>query len=329
MQTFCRDDAAEILREIGYIGLDKCMNAIAKEYQLSERFLLQMGHQLDIYTLSGLIPMSVRVYEKYYKRLQWEKVSELIKLDHAGIDFVMKHLDMIDIPTIIRRMEQHPDEGALSYLIDIAIHNGIMTAELWDIVSHNMRVSSKFMRKYELYLNWYILSENRNIPEDLILKYANKLNWRVIWNTRHLTEATIKSLILSAYAECAIDWCLISSTQELSEEFLELYKEELDWCIVSEYQKMSYKFLIYHRDRICLDRLLKNHAIDQATIDKYVATFDDPNVDPDPDDDNDLKWEDFVDGDPEIPAPPIPNPPTGEGSGSGSNSGDMEWEGFN
>ena len=310
MQTFCRDDASEILREIGSIGLDKCMNAIAKEYPLSERFLLQMGHLVDIYTISGLQPMSVNVYKKYHNRLNWDVVSQLIKLDPVGIDFIMKNLEYVNIPTIIRRMERHRDEHSLSYLIDLAIHKDVMTEELWDVVSKNIHVSSEFMRKYKLYINWYLMSSNRNIPEDMLLAYANKLNWRVIWNTRQLSEELIVKLIDSSYADCAIDWPLICSTQVLSEAFMKYYRKELDWCIVSEYQNMSYTFMMYNRDKVCVDRLLKNHTIDQATIDKYLANFNNPEADPDePNNSDDPEWGAFDDV---VPPIPTPKPPVDE-----------------
>jgi hypothetical protein len=89
MQTYCRRDAALILDEIGRIGIDKCMNALASEYDLSDKFLMETGHLLDIYTLSGIIPMDIAVYNKYIDRLDWVGVTNNIKLDIKGIDFAM------------------------------------------------------------------------------------------------------------------------------------------------------------------------------------------------------------------------------------------------
>jgi hypothetical protein len=90
--------------------------------------------------------------------------------------------------------------------------------------------------------------------------------------------------------------------------------------------------MIYHRDRICVDRLLKNHAIPQADIDKYIANFNDPDADPeDPDMGEEPEWGGFDDSTPEVPPVPTPKPPKPPKppvDSDGEDSDDMYWEEF-
>lgn len=322
MQTYCRDDAAIILQELGHIGLDNVCNIISSpKCKLSDKFLMKLSHLLDIYTLSGKQPMGTCVYDMNVRRLNWDGVSSFIEFNNAGNDFIVKHVDEVNLPVIISRMsnENYKVMHTFSYLIDKAFARGEMTDKLWKEVSNNSNITSKFMRKYELYLDWYVLSSNPEIPEDLILKYESKVDWSIIWRTKKFSDETLTDIVTNYMHVCNFNWTLISTFQTLSEEFIDKYKDNVDWCAVSEYQNMSYKFLRQHKDLIVLEKLLRNHVIDKSIIDNFVKNYEVPVTD-DEFDDSGLDWGDFDDS-----TKPAPTP--GDNTG-GDNSIDQDWEDF-
>lgn len=273
MQTYCRHDAALILDEIGRLKLDNCMNVIATKYKLSDRFLMEMGHLLDIYTLSGMMPMDTIVYNKYIDRLDWEGVTKHIKLDVRGIDFIITNIDKISTSILCRLGELDDlDCTTLSVIINHYLGKNAMTEEDWKTVSKYKFLDSEFLRSYEKYLDWCEVSKNnRNIPIDLILKNVDDLHWRDIWFFYKFKENELVAIINKLLERgFFIDGGAISSTQTLSEPFMDAYADILNWTNISEYQKMSYDFLNNHLDKINLFHLDKNCVTDRDIIDRFI-----------------------------------------------------------
>ena len=279
MQTYCRGDASAILDEIGRIGLDKCANQLAKEYQLSNDFIINLGHLLDINTLSGMMPMSVEAYRKYISRINWKGVMDHIKYDEIGIDFLLENISEVT-PDILYHMgdAEYKSCDVLSTFINHFMGNEMMTEEHWFIVSGYDYINSVFMRRYEQYLNWRKISENNtNIPTDLLIAHAGILDWRNIWHEYKFSESELEKIIDAMTGALAyFDWCSISSDQDLTEAFMDKYANNINWAFIAMYQNMSYDFLIRHKSRINIGDLLKNMVTDRAIIDKFISEYTAP-----------------------------------------------------
>ena len=276
MQTYCRHDAAAILEEIGRIGLDKCIDQIANEYKLSDKFLMEMGHLIDIFELSSKIPMDVSVYKKYANRLDWNGVTSNIELDIKGIDFLLKNIDKVT-PAIFDRMSstEFIDCNTLTFIINHFLGHNKMEKEYWEKVSKYEYIDSVFMRKYDQYLDWYVLScKNKNIPIDLIILHATELNWRTMWFNYKFSEEDLNTIIKTLTDKVFhVDWCAISSNQTLTEKFMDVHEHELNWNMISEYQNMSYEFMYDHAHVINLLHLDRNIITDRTTIDRFLNEF--------------------------------------------------------
>jgi len=79
-------------------------------------------------------------------------------------------------------------------------------------------------------------------------------------------ELKIKELKLDDHIFSFISW----STNLLSENFMEKFKDSLNWMYLTQYQKMSLDFLIKHNDKILVGSLEKNKEIDKDVIDKFL-----------------------------------------------------------
>lgn len=273
MQTYCRHDAAVILDEIGSIGLDKCMNAIVSEYNLSNRFLMEVGHLLDMHALSDAIPMGINVYNKYIDHLNWAGVTKHIELDIKGIDFIMANVDKITNDIFDRLLEvDNLDCITLSVIINQFMGKNMMTKENWDTVSKYKFLDSVFLRSYHQYLDWCEVSKiNKNIPFDLIIAYMDDIHWREIWfNYKFRIDELVTIVNKLMEKGFHVDGGLISSTQVLTEDFMNTYSKILNWTNISEYQKMSYDFLMNHLEEINLFHLDKNCVTPREVIDKFI-----------------------------------------------------------
>lgn len=291
MQTYSRHIASYILDEIGRIGLDKCFNKIAEAYPLSDRFLMEVGGLLDMYTLSSNSPMDVMVYNRYKAQLNWEGVTEHIKLDRKGVDFLAENADKVTPIIFIRmRTAEYKDCEALSTIIKYYLGNVLMKNEYWKEISTYEWLTAEFIEMYEQYLDWYLLSQNiSDIPMTMILAHKNDVDWRTVWVNYKFTDKQLNKLIaMLDKSSIYIDWCLISSCQQLSESFMNQHSTRLNWAYLSEYQYMTLEFMKMHNDDIVTTQLLKNQVIPKETIDAFLR-YDDA-------DDNEeeiVEWEEF------------------------------------
>lgn len=284
MQTYCRDDAATILEEIGRIGIDKCVNEISNKYTLDTRFLLKLGHLIDIYTLSGKMPMDVDVYKKYKDRLDWVGVTNNIKLDVKGIDFLIANIEKVTESIFDRLGElRHTDCHTVSAIVNYFLGRNKMETAYWDKVSSYRHLDSLFLRKYDRYINWYIAStNNRHIPVDIIIVHSDKMNWRNIWFNYKFKDEEMFDIVRSLTDNMLnIDWCSISANQNLSENFMNTYADMLNWDIISEYQNMSYEFLVNHASEINLFYLSRNMITSREIINKFLFEYNNGNLNPD------------------------------------------------
>ena len=280
MQTYSRNMAAYILDEIGRIGMDKCFNKIAESYPLSTRFLMEMGNLLDMYTLSSITPMDVKVYERYNKRLNWVGVTSQIELDQRGIQFLVKNVDKVD-PVIFDRMVDpfFEDCGALSEIINYFLGRVMMKDEYWCKVSTYEWLDEEFLRTYDQYLKWYTVSQNNLcIPTDMIINHKADIDWVSMWINYGFTDEELRMIIGELEKDSMyIDWCTVSANQPMTEEFMAEYSDKLNWVNVSEYQSMSLEFMKEHSTKLNTYQLLKNQVTPKEDVDSFMIWYNSDN----------------------------------------------------
>lgn len=80
-------------------------------------------------------------------------------------------------------------------------------------------------------------------------------------------EFKIKELKLDDHIFSFISW----STDLLSENFMEKFKDSLNWMYLTQYQKMSLDFLIKHNDKILVSWLEENKKINKNIKNKFIS----------------------------------------------------------
>ena len=78
--------------------------------------------------------------------------------------------------------------------------------------------------------------------QDIINKYNN--NWIEISKSKDITEDFIETF------KNKIEWYEICSKRKLSEKFMRKYKNNISWFTVSEYQKLSEDFIREFQDEV-------------------------------------------------------------------------------
>lgn len=105
------------------------------------------------------------------------------------------------------------------------------------------QLSDKFLKEiffynYPLYEKWIYKNDKNYNAFDFIVVYQK------------LSESFLEMLISKKHIIDYPDWQIISETQNLSENFIRKYKNELWWSCISAYQKLSDVFIIEMSDYI-------------------------------------------------------------------------------
>lgn len=159
----------------------------------------------------------------------------------------------------------------------------------WNIISTRILPES-FIREHESKLSWMLLMRNSIVDiehsKQFFVDFGNKINWEFIVRGKFLTEEFIEK------HQENLDWLKIVEYQRLSEKFIRKHLDKLDfkalakyqilsqkfitefsdvlpWYLISENQKLSKTFIKKNKDKIVLERLIKNFNINFFTDEEY------------------------------------------------------------
>ena len=62
----------------------------------------------------------------------------------------------------------------------------------WFLIAEEMKLSEKFIEKFENYVDWDFISCYQNLSEEFIIKHQDKLTWKYIFSRQKLSEKFIR-----------------------------------------------------------------------------------------------------------------------------------------
>lgn len=116
----------------------------------------------------------------------------------------------------------------------------------WDNISKKDNLSYNFIIKYKKYINWYSIINNRHYNEKIFARCIDCIPLYKLITSRKLSEEFIEKYIVTTDKY----WEEISRFQNLSESFMDKYKDKLNWDMMMISQAMSEEFIISHIDYI-------------------------------------------------------------------------------
>jgi hypothetical protein len=120
----------------------------------------------------------------------------------------------------------------------------------WQVISREPRIphgvlTDNFVQHFDKYLDWELLSLNYLFTVEMLRIYFHRVNWNHILKRQRFTENILMEMIPLINNCC---WEVISKFQNLSEAFIDNYKDDVDWEIIFESQKVSGMFLKEHEE---------------------------------------------------------------------------------
>jgi len=257
-------------------------NILCKYQTLSESFMDKYFYKLDTNSIVYYQKLSEPFIEKYSDKLNW---SLICYCQEFSGPFIEKHLEKI----IWDRIQYNTlSIEAMKYIIDNnvvkhqKIHDEIVdiykkktkktkspriihVSEWSDInIIDPKKLSSKaicdILRFYRFDISF--INENTDIfPFDSLCDYQDI--------TEEIIEKYIKGNRLTD-----LSWYYIVSTQKLSEQFIEKYKDNLEWRKVCRYQDLSEKFIEKYKDKVYWSIIIESQKISQSFIDRHIDKID-------------------------------------------------------
>ena len=269
---------------------------ISMNQKLSEPFIEKFAYTVVWGCIFTNQTLSEPFIEKYADKADWYKISEHQTLSES---FIEKYSDKVIWDLI-------PQNQTLSEPFIEKFADKLN----WSEISEHQKLSESFIEKYADKVDWYSISKYQKLSESFIEKYADKLNWERVSENQMLSEEfkqkhwaqlypglpnphieqnnvnVEKENNMTEYEKGLreriasgeeIDWEGLSGSKDfnqLSNEFVKEFADELDWGSISEYQKLSESFIEKYADRVDWDWISAVQTLSEAFIEKYSDKVD-------------------------------------------------------
>jgi len=124
------------------------------------------------------------------------------------------------------------------------------------------------IRKYDTYWDWTQISKAR-LSEELIEEYSYFVDW---------TEVSMHSKLSEDFIELHrndVNWDKISEWQKgLSEKFIRSFSDRVNWKEISKNQTLSEKFMIEFKDKIDWFNVSKSQKLSEAFMSQFKNLLD-------------------------------------------------------
>jgi hypothetical protein len=153
----------------------------------------------------------------------------------------------------------------------------------WEDISRTI-LTQEFIINFKDYLDWHILNNQfqcKYYPKEFFTEYFinqtyDKLSLSIIMITFSFDEEFIKNIsekinIIDEYGEI---WNCISHNQNLSEDFIREFQNNVGWYCISEYQKLSEDFIIEFQNKIIWFIISRSQVLSEKFIKKFQDKLD-------------------------------------------------------
>lgn len=118
----------------------------------------------------------------------------------------------------------------------------------WSLISQEPRfphgvLSDSFVQRFDTFMDWELLSLHYIFTIEMLRMYFHRVNWFHVLKRQRFSEEILVEMI-PTFNNCC--WKEICKYQNLSESFIENYKDHLDWNLIFEHQQTRGIFLKEH-----------------------------------------------------------------------------------
>lgn len=133
---------------------------------------------------------------------------------------------------------------------------------LRQIISNYSHWSADFLIRFQEYMLPHAVAISDNLTDEVIEKCGTVINWRLISLHRELTEEFIDK-----YKD-KLDWNSVCC-RDIDINLLDKYSSYLNWDMISMWSQLTRKFVIKHKDKLDLNMLIKKKYL------KKCSSYDD------------------------------------------------------
>lgn len=200
--------------------------------------------------------LSEEFMDKYSNYLFWD---DLCKHQQMSEDFIENHLNKIYPKPLL-------DRGLISerflrkYAFDIN----------WKTISNSLApLSIDFLREFKDKIDWSRYMCYHTLTEQLIEEFGDVIPWAYVPGRIKMSEKFIRRhrLELEKYYSC---WSQICEHQELSEPFIEEFKDKVNWKVISYKQKLSKEMIHKYANKLEWRYIVANQKLDQKFIKDHI-----------------------------------------------------------
>lgn len=143
----------------------------------------------------------------------------------------------------------------------------------WSLISQEPKfpegvLTDSFVQRFDTHMDWEQLSIHYFFTVTMLRMYFHRVNWIHILQRQQFSEEFLVEMA-SNFNNC---WEVISKYQNLSEGFIEQFKDKLDWQVLFEHQRLTGKFLREHNDYLSFVKFYENNSDNTTTTDYKSGT---------------------------------------------------------
>lgn len=214
--------------------------------------------------------LTFSLMKEFQKFIIWSKASVRQSLSYKAIDHFAKILDW----QMVSRFQ---------YLPEWMIRKHSKRVE-WKEISRYQRLSEPFIKVFENKVDWGMISAFQPLSMKFIWEYVDEIEPELIFQYQSLNEKDIAELMTyfrTTYDKMCIHafWNSISWHSNLSEKFIETFKNELNWYGISHFQKLSEEFIEMNSDRVNWLAISKQQELSSHFIWKFQKRVSMPIID--------------------------------------------------
>jgi hypothetical protein len=136
----------------------------------------------------------------------------------------------------------------------------------WEIFSSYSGLSEEMIEEFKYYVKWHCILKYQKLSNSFIEKMVNNFVNRAIYKPKMDMLWECLSVYQNAQHENNLNWILLSENQNLSENFIEKYKDKIDWNCISRCQKLSTKFIEKYKDKVYWKTILYRQKLNDILI---------------------------------------------------------------
>lgn len=140
------------------------------------------------------------------------------------------------------------------------------------ICADYQQFSENFLELFADLIGWEKISKCQFMTEKFMLKHVSVINWD---KACKLNNELPLSVLKAADEKDLLNWEIVSKTQLLSEESIEMFKDKIHFGLLDEGLNLSREFMLKHVDKLGIDMLVCNYVVDEDMLIKHAHNIND------------------------------------------------------